>query len=75
MPLIEVKMFDRRVDDDSARRVITALTDALSDALGADVRDQTWVLVEGVPAARWGINGVPGGTAVAQKPPAAEDPR
>jgi len=57
MPYIEVKAFDRRIDDESARRVIEKLTDALCAALGEEVREATWVVVEGVPPARWGIGG------------------
>ena len=57
VPYIEVKAFDRRIDDASARRVIEKLTDALCDALGEEVREATWVVVEGVPPSRWGIAG------------------
>jgi 4-oxalocrotonate tautomerase len=57
MPYIEVKAFDRRIDDDSARRIIEHLTDGLCAALGEEVREATWVVVEGVPASRWGIGG------------------
>ena len=57
MPYIEVKAFERRIDDASAQRVIETLTDALCDALGEEVREATWVVVEGVPATRWGIGG------------------
>jgi 4-oxalocrotonate tautomerase len=61
MPLIEVKAFDRRIDDASAQRVIEKLTDALCEALGDEVRDATWVVVEGVSPKRWGIGGTPSG--------------
>ena len=57
MPYIEVKALERRIDDESAKRVIEALTDALCAALGEEVRSQTWVVVEGVPGAQWGIAG------------------
>jgi phenylpyruvate tautomerase PptA (4-oxalocrotonate tautomerase family) len=57
VPIIEVKMFDHRVDDEAAARVIAGLTDALCDALGEEVRDATWVIVEGVAPKRWGIAG------------------
>lgn len=59
MPYIEVKAVERRIDEESARRVIAKLTDALCDALGEEVRDQTWVVVEAVPGSRWGIGGEP----------------
>lgn len=59
MPYIEVKAFDRRITDESAGRVIAELTDALCRALGEEVRDATWVVVEDVSPARWGIAGRP----------------
>jgi 4-oxalocrotonate tautomerase len=57
MPYIEVKAFDRRIDDESARRIIRELTDGLCAAIGEEVREATWVVVEGVPPSRWGIAG------------------
>jgi phenylpyruvate tautomerase PptA (4-oxalocrotonate tautomerase family) len=59
VPYIEVKALERRIDDESAKRVIEALTDALCAALGEEVRSQTWVVVEGVPGTQWGIAGKP----------------
>lgn len=59
MPYIEVKSLDRRIDDESAERVIRAMTDALCQALGEEVRSQTWVVVQAVPGACWGVAGEP----------------
>jgi 4-oxalocrotonate tautomerase len=60
VPLIEFKAVDRRFDDPAtAERLITALTDAACQVLGEDARPQIWVVLEGVPAARWGIGGKP----------------
>jgi len=57
MPYIEVKAFDRRIDDESARRIVRHLTDGLCAALGEEVREATWIVVESVPPSRWGIGG------------------
>jgi phenylpyruvate tautomerase PptA (4-oxalocrotonate tautomerase family) len=57
MPYIEVKAFDRRIDDASAARVVKELTDGLCSALGEEVREATWVVVEGVSPKRWGFGG------------------
>jgi phenylpyruvate tautomerase PptA (4-oxalocrotonate tautomerase family) len=57
MPVIEVKMFDHRVNDESAAAVIQELTDGLCSAIGEEVRDTTWVIVEGVSPKRWGFGG------------------
>lgn len=57
MPYIEVKMFDFRVDDESVRRVVESVTDGLCEAVGEEVRESTWVVVEGVSPKRWGVGG------------------
>jgi 4-oxalocrotonate tautomerase len=57
MPIIEVRMFDRRIDDQSAAEVVKRLTDALCAAVGEEVREETWVIVEGVSPKRWGFGG------------------
>jgi 4-oxalocrotonate tautomerase len=62
MPIIEVKVFERRLEDETqAERIAVALTDALCSVIGEQAREQTWVIVEGVPAARWAIGGKVGG--------------
>lgn len=58
MPIIEVKAFDRRFSDsETTERVISGLTDALCEVFGEEVRDETWVIVEGVPPSNWGFAG------------------
>jgi 4-oxalocrotonate tautomerase len=60
MPYIEVKALDRRFDDPAvAERLIAALTDAACGVFGEDARPQIWVVIDGVPAHRWGIGGKP----------------
>jgi 4-oxalocrotonate tautomerase len=60
MPLIEVKTFAHRLDDRTVNLLVGRLTDALCSVVGEGARSQTWVVVEGVPAERWGIAGVVG---------------
>ena len=58
MPLIEVKAFDRRFEDPEAtERLIAGLTDALCEVFGEEVRDETWVIVDGVAPSQWGFGG------------------
>jgi phenylpyruvate tautomerase PptA (4-oxalocrotonate tautomerase family) len=60
VPLIEVKLFDFRVDDETSRRLIEELTDGLCRATGVPgLRDHTWVIVEGHSPKRWGVGGRP----------------
>jgi phenylpyruvate tautomerase PptA (4-oxalocrotonate tautomerase family) len=62
MPLIEVKLYDRRVTDaESEKRIIEEMTEALVRATGDEgIRDHTWVVVQGVSPTAWGIAGKPG---------------
>lgn len=60
VPYIEFKSVDRRLEAEGvAERLISALTDAACEVLGEDVRPQIWVVLEGVPAARFGVAGRP----------------
>jgi phenylpyruvate tautomerase PptA (4-oxalocrotonate tautomerase family) len=60
MPLVTVKVFERRLDAESEARIIQKMTDALLEALEAEeLRDHTWVLVEGYDPHRWGRGGKP----------------
>ena len=56
MPMIEVKLYDRRVTDEAVPRMIEALTKALADTSGADPA-QIQVLIQGVDPKHWGIAG------------------
>jgi len=56
MPLIEVKLYDRRVTEESVPRMIEALTKALADTSGADPA-HIQVVIQGVEPRMWGIAG------------------
>jgi 4-oxalocrotonate tautomerase len=58
MPLIEVKLYDRRVTEESVPRIISALTDALAESSGA-AKEAIHVIVEGVKPSHWGVGGTP----------------
>ncbi|MFD9895035.1 4-oxalocrotonate tautomerase family protein [Amycolatopsis sp. NPDC059027] len=57
MPLITVKLLEGRLTEDTERTLIERLTEAVGAALGPDAREQTWVVLEGIPASHWGIAG------------------
>jgi 4-oxalocrotonate tautomerase len=56
LPLIEVKLYDRRVTEESVPKMIAALTDALAETSGAS-REHIQVIIEGVSPKHWGIAG------------------
>jgi 4-oxalocrotonate tautomerase len=60
MPLIEVKLYDRRVTEESVPKMISALTDALAESSGA-AKEHIQVIIEGVEPKHWGIAGSPQG--------------
>jgi 4-oxalocrotonate tautomerase len=58
MPLIEVKAFERRFEDpESSSKLIEKLTDAMVEVYGEDVREETWVVLQGVSPDKWGFGG------------------
>ncbi|GAA5040007.1 4-oxalocrotonate tautomerase [Thermocatellispora tengchongensis] len=57
MPFIDVRIFEERLTPESEERLIGALTDAVASVLGEPAREQTWVVLTGAPAARWGVAG------------------
>lgn len=60
MPFIEVKAIDERFEDpETAKRLIAKLTDAACEVFGEGARPQIWVVVDGVPASRFGVGGEP----------------
>ena len=58
MPVIEVKLYDRRVTEESVPKMIEALTSALHESSGAAV-EHIQVIIQGVPPQLWGQGGKP----------------
>jgi 4-oxalocrotonate tautomerase len=58
VPLIEVKLYDHRVTDESVPRIIEKLTDALAESSGA-AKEHIHVIVQGVSPKHWGQAGKP----------------
>jgi 4-oxalocrotonate tautomerase len=58
MPMIEVKLYDRRVTEESVPKMIEALTNALAESSGA-AREHIQVVIQGVDPKHWGIAGKP----------------
>lgn len=58
MPLVNVKVFADRLDDDTFSEQLTrAITEAVVGVCGEGSRDATWVMVEGVPRSQWSFGG------------------
>lgn len=58
MPFVTVKVFEDRLDEPTfAGELTTAVTDAIVSVCGEDARENTWVIVEGVPRSNWSFGG------------------
>ena len=58
MPVIEVKLFEHRVTEESVPKMIEALTSALAESSGA-APEHIQVIIEGVSPKHWGVAGKP----------------
>jgi 4-oxalocrotonate tautomerase len=60
MPIVEVKLYDKRVTEESVPKIIEAMTQALAESSGA-AREHIQVIVQGVSPKNWGVAGEPQG--------------
>jgi 4-oxalocrotonate tautomerase family enzyme len=60
LPIVEVKLYDHRVTEESVPKIIEAMTEALHESSGA-AKEHIQVLVEGVSPKNWGVAGKPQG--------------
>jgi 4-oxalocrotonate tautomerase len=60
MPLIEVKVYDTRINDETVPKLIEKMTDAMVECTSEAIRAETWVVVEGIPKKQWGRGGKAG---------------
>jgi 4-oxalocrotonate tautomerase len=56
MPIIDVKLYDKRVTEETVPKIIEALTNALAESSGA-APEHIQVIVQGVSPKHWGIAG------------------
>ena len=60
MPLVNVKLFEDRLQNDRemAERLAVAIDEVVAEHCSTDgKRPDTWVVVEGVPRTQWTFNG------------------
>lgn len=59
MPLVEIKLYDTRTADEATvKNLIEKVTDAIVECTSEAIRDETWVVVHGIPKQQWGFGGV-----------------
>lgn len=59
MPIIDVKLYDRRVTEESVPKLIEGLTRVLAETTGANPAN-IQVVIQGIPPSHWGTGGKPG---------------
>jgi 4-oxalocrotonate tautomerase len=58
VPIVEVKAFAPRFEDnENNERLIAAVTNALCEVFGEEVRGETWVILDPVARENWGFGG------------------
>ena len=59
MPLIQVKVIEGVFTEAQKRQIVHKLTDAMVSVEGEAMRPVTWVTIEEVKSADWGMGGKP----------------
>ena len=60
VPLVRVELFERRLTPELESKLIERMTETLLEVLEApELKEHTWVIVEGHDAHRWGRNAKP----------------
>lgn len=58
MPFVNVKVFEDRLEDaEFAGKLTSAVTEAIVSVCGEGARENTWVVVDGVPRSQWSFGG------------------
>jgi 4-oxalocrotonate tautomerase len=59
VPIVEIKLFDSRINDETVPKLIEKVTDAVVECTSEKIRNETWVVVSGLPPKQWGLGGKP----------------
>jgi 4-oxalocrotonate tautomerase len=57
MPIINLKIYEARLNAETEPKLIADLTQVLVDNFGEGIREHTTVVLEGVDPSRWGVAG------------------
>jgi phenylpyruvate tautomerase PptA (4-oxalocrotonate tautomerase family) len=57
MPIIHLKIYEARLNDETEPKLIEAFTQVLVDNFGEGIKGHTTVILEGVKPSRWGVAG------------------
>jgi 4-oxalocrotonate tautomerase len=57
MPIINVKVYEGRLNGETEPRLIAGMTQVLVDVFGEGMREHTTVILEEIKPSRWGVAG------------------
>ena len=57
MPIIHLKIYEQRLNDETEPKLIQDFTQVLVDNFGEGIKGHTTVILEGVKPSRWGVAG------------------
>ena len=57
MPLIEVKVFKDELSNEQSTKLITKITDAVTEVTSDKLRGATWVVIDEINDGQWGVGG------------------
>lgn len=57
MPLVQIQVFKGELDKEQSAKLISKVTDAITDVTSEKLRDVTWVVINEVENGKWGVGG------------------
>lgn len=57
MPLIEINVFKDELTKEQSEKIISKVTDAITEVTSEKLRDVTWVVIKEVESGHWGVGG------------------
>ena len=57
MPLIKINIFKNELEPKQIEKLITKVTDVITEVTSEKLRDVTWVIINEIDNGHWGIGG------------------
>lgn len=57
MPLVQIHVFKNELDKEQSEKLISKVTDAVTEVTSEKLREVTWVVIKEVEGGHWGVGG------------------
>jgi 4-oxalocrotonate tautomerase len=57
MPLVQIHVFKDELDQEQSEKLISKITDVITEVTSEKLRDVTWVMIKEVESGHWGVGG------------------